>query len=337
MALVYDNNNPFKLQNDKLIPLSLLEVLEGDSIKGRKNNMLLWKNVQALYGGQKITNETLYQYYMQNAFNGMIMTRRDIQDIARNIRVIHNWNLYKQVYKFDQDWFDYLVDNFTFDKKLQLDILEKKLPYSSFFVDNITTITNDVFRGFFIDITDESTYDWSKEYKTLTMCFVMDNIDFGSAYTCIPLRNDMTLEELFKYVNKYSEDENEMGHFLCMKIALAICFYLSADNKDIEIRQGKSPKEVYELKKTAKKGIKQASIGIRLGNTIREHKVKYVYEGNEHNKGSKKSPHIRGGHYHQFWTGKKDGSEERKLVLHYLEPMFIGGSVEKTTIHKVKR
>ena len=333
--IAYDRSNPFKLNKSKLIPLQLLDVLEIKT--DHKRNMLFWEDIQKKYGGKIINNATLYQFYMENAFNGFVMTKEDIRNITRNIRIIHNWNVYKQVYKFDDDWFKYLHENFNFSKTIPLSLLATKLPYSSFYIDNPCEITGDKFNGIFVDITDETTYEWGNAYKTLTTCFVIDDEEFGSTYSCIPLRDDLTLEDLFNRIKGTIEDENELGHFICLKIVVALCMYLCADNKDIEIRKGNTPKENYELKKVAKKGVKQASIGIRIGNTIRENKVKYVYEGNEHNKGSKKSPHIRGGHYHHFWVGKKDGSEERKLILHYIEPTFIGGSVEKTTIHRVKK
>ena len=81
-----------------------------------------------------------------------------------------------------------------------------------------------------------------------------------------------------------------------------------------------------------------------MGNIIRKNKKNYVYvddEGNliGKNKGSnsKKSPHLRMGHYHHYWVGKMDKPEERKLILKYIAPIYINSTdIRDTTLHKVK-
>ncbi len=50
---------------------------------------------------------------------------------------------------------------------------------------------------------------------------------------------------------------------------------------------------------------------------------------------SPKRPHARRGHWHNYWTGPRSG--ERKLVLRWVEPMFIhGGEFDEVTVHPVK-
>lgn len=50
-----------------------------------------------------------------------------------------------------------------------------------------------------------------------------------------------------------------------------------------------------------------------------------------------KSPHARRGHWHHFWIGKHE-TNERKLILKWVAPMFINGSEDDNiaTIHPVK-
>lgn len=334
MGNKYIRENPFKLEQGKLIPLTLLNTLENSKV-----NMYDWKEIQEKYANEHVINEVIRDYFIDKFYDARKISLESIQFIALNIKLIHNWAIYKQVYKFDVDWAKYLCEEFDTERKLHLEILYDKLPFHSFYIDNQFEYINRKFDGIFIDLGYETTYPWGTNYPTITICFVTDDEEFTTSWTSIPLMPNMSVEEIFKLLNEnynYLVDNVE-GHTILTSTALALLFYLCADNKDFEVRKGNSPKEAYEIKKTAKKGIKQASIGMRLGNTIRQNKVKYVYESNEHNKGSKKSPHIRGGHYHHFWTGKKDGSEERKLIMHYIEPTFIGGKVEDITIHKVKK
>ena len=329
----YVKTNPFRIERGKLIPLTLLDTLENSKV-----DMYDWKEIEKMYANEHLINETLRNYYIEKYYDARYITMDTIQLISLNIKLIHNWAVYKQVYKFDTEWFMYLCNEFKESRKLHLEVLYDKLPFHSFFIDNSIKLDKFIFNGIFVDIGYETTYPWGTEYPTLTACFVVDNEEFTTSWTSIPLIPNMSVNEIFDLLNdKYNYlTENTNEHNILTSVALSLLFYLCADNKDIEIRQGKTPKDAYELKKTAKKGVKQESIGVRLGNTIRENKVRYVYESNEHNKGSKKSPHIRGGHYHHFWTGKKDGSEERKLIMHYIEPIFIGGNVDKVTIHRVK-
>lgn len=44
--------------------------------------------------------------------------------------------------------------------------------------------------------------------------------------------------------------------------------------------------------------------------------------------GTPKRPHVRAGHYHQYWKGKRD-SQDRKLITHYLETTFVNMSKEE--------
>lgn len=62
-------------------------------------------------------------------------------------------------------------------------------------------------------------------------------------------------------------------------------------------------------------------------------------EGTSHSK----APHVRRGHWHSFWTGKrKDRNDDRpgdKLVVHWIPPTYInadGTEIMVETVHKSK-
>ena len=58
-----------------------------------------------------------------------------------------------------------------------------------------------------------------------------------------------------------------------------------------------------------------------------------------HGSHTAKRPHMRRGHWHHFWTGPMDSAQDRKLVLKWLPPIFVGSSQDgemPVTLHKVK-
>lgn len=85
--------------------------------------------------------------------------------------------------------------------------------------------------------------------------------------------------------------------------------------------------------------------GVTTGSIIRKIKNnKKVYQSVNTNKdssiavGTPKRPHSRKGHWHHFWIGKRD-TEERKLVLKWVAPMFIHAELnsEIITINNVQK
>jgi hypothetical protein len=56
----------------------------------------------------------------------------------------------------------------------------------------------------------------------------------------------------------------------------------------------------------------------------------------------KKTPHIRRSHFHNFWTGSKTDPQSRKLIVKWVQSVFVGtkdfeeDTVKEVTVHKVK-
>ncbi len=59
-------------------------------------------------------------------------------------------------------------------------------------------------------------------------------------------------------------------------------------------------------------------MGQRLGEKLRAG----GFEGGKGEKGGKKSPHIRGFHWHGYWTGPK--TSEQVFKYKWLAPIFVG-------------
>lgn len=66
------------------------------------------------------------------------------------------------------------------------------------------------------------------------------------------------------------------------------------------------------------------------------------YISGEYGKVVKKTPHIRRSHFHNFWTGSKTDPQSRKLIVKWVQSVFVGtkdfeeDTVKEVTVHKVK-
>lgn len=246
-----------------------------------------------------------------------------------NIMMMWNWNIYKQIYRFDEDFFEYISDNAEYKSTINVENYLHKLPCSAFFIDNkFEDKKGHKYRGCFVCV-DRDTND-------LRLAFVEQGGDSDCQWSNVPLfLGNGTIEDLLK-----RKDKDYKIHPIILELTQRICRcldYLCADNKQIEYRKAKDKKEEYNLNRQRKENVVLNDVGVRIGNTIRQNRV--VYERDKdavHHTGSHKSPHLRSAHYHSFWTGKKDGSEERKLIVKFIEPIFVGQGKEITpTVHKV--
>lgn len=76
-------------------------------------------------------------------------------------------------------------------------------------------------------------------------------------------------------------------------------------------------------------------MGYRIGAKVRkyrEEKERIIYTESK-NKGSPKSPHIRAGHFHNYWIGSKD---DRKLVTKWICDIFVHGGMDEEFVSTVR-
>lgn len=129
--------------------------------------------------------------------------------------------------------------------------------------------------------------------------------------------------------------------------------YLTAINAEIEpvtkqaITKKLTAPAINEYSNKTQSKTQISTVGYRFGNEYRRYK-RYNTEQSSQSashsgggKGVKKTPHIRRSHFHSFWTGKKDNPDDRKLVVKWLQSVFVGSSEydsenSGTTVHKVK-
>ena len=311
---------------DKLTSLELTDSLIYDIMKDEIDSYIYNDNVSFNVGDMK-------DFYKSATYN---------------VTLMYNWNVYKQIYRFDKDTFNLLM-NVDIDK-IPFDIIKNNLPYPAFFIDNTfkSTVSGIVFRGCFVSLLNM--------FNGLELClfFITDTPESDYQYACLPLyfkETDLTIEQALRKRNEVYEvdcDESILKDAEgLISQALKAIIYICSANREIEtIKVTVNNNDNKKKNKNKKpKTITQNNVGYKMGAAIRLNKKNYVYvdeEGNRINKKNKgnhkkKSPHLRMGHYHHYWVGSKDKPEERKLILKYVAPLYINSTeAEKATLHNVK-
>ena len=141
--------------------------------------------------------------------------------------------------------------------------------------------------------------------------FVKNNHDMDMNYMYIPLdQGEKDLEDYFE--NGIYKNSLEI-----LKQAIPCVLYLASENKDVEVVKYIGKNQIEKNKKIIKSGCITTKVGYKIGVAFKKHNIRYVGKSYSKGSGGTKSPHFRRAHYHHYWTGKKDGSEERKLILKF--------------------
>ena len=131
----------------------------------------------------------------------------------------------------------------------------------------------------------------------------------------------------------FSDIDNVNKAMLPIFCATQLMLYLIAQNADISDDQPyRKPRRVIQDRFNE---VHSYSVGVRIGATIRSLPTLRNAGGGDGVEGSPKRPHARRGHWHNYWTGPRNG--KRQLVLRWVAPMFIhGGEFDEVTVHPVK-
>lgn len=256
---------------------------------------------------------------------------------ALTLYTLGAWSQYKQIYSVDSDLAEFLTETIDDDMKIPAEIF-KNLPYNSFYVEcNNTNI-----ESFFV------TYN--SEINKITF-FSVDTESGSEPYTVaisLPLLEGKSIVESINERLINGNPEYDMtkhnDNIKFVKSAVQIILYIASINADVE--ENPKQKSIYKHKseksiqsKDRLSDVRKWDVGFRVGSTLRLHKHSAANTENKMNNSSKpssKSPHIRRGHFHHFWTGKHD-SEERKLVVKWVAPTFINMTGEESiaVVHSV--
>lgn len=279
-----------------------------------------------------------------DTFDNRMAAMRDAQRIA----ALAPWRQSKEVFVIDPDMQDLLFEQAD-DLKLDPEIL-LRLPYPSFYIQFSGLAPH----GVFVHLEQDPE---AKDRELRLLYLFPGGQTFG-----VPIHIDSgdlqqsiarTYEEA---VRNTPEDSPEVRRLLIADAeggarsasfyakTLQIVLYLCAQNAEV----APSSEQAFITKRSSDGRIKDRyaeirkwDVGVRIGSAVRAYRA----SSTSHTAGNRAPgthasprPHMRRGHWHNFWTGKKDTPDERKLVLKWVAPSFVGASQDEppVTLHHVK-
>lgn len=262
---------------------------------------------------------------------------------SQQVAALAVWRRSKEVFVFDKDMEQLLAEQdapLTIPSEILL-----QLPYPCFYIEMDNLVINDTkYHGFFTHLE----YDINTNSPELRLLFLTEDLrTFGYPIhldvTDIETSVKKTLSEAEKSISdiqnsklkrittQWFDNRNdnieELNQFL-RKVLQAI-LYICAINADVEPNS--------EQKTTTKRSttgvirdryaeIRKWDVGVRVGSAVRRFRAKQSNSIKTERQGnhSPKRPHIRRGHWHHYWTGKKSDEDARKLVLKWTAPIYVG-------------
>ena len=272
--------------------------------------------------GEKLINKRFIDYKISK----IIDTGSSIEEFISNSlksMIILDWAKNKQVYKITKELYLSLLN--TDNKVLYKSCLDH-LPCNTFYVD-LSNIKIDL-HGIMIDCSKSSSNNY-----VVTIIEVSDNGKTKNilSYSCYDLENK---GEIDININSLKYFKNKELYIM----ALTFLNYIGSSNPDII--ENKDSKRTYKPNKHSEPKnkfceVQTWDVGIKYAKDIK--RKRYV---NEYSSGtgtsSHKRPHFRKAHWHRFWTGKR-GTEERRLITKWIEPIYVGDPEYYDTIIHVKK
>lgn len=238
------------------------------------------------------------------------------------------WRIYKQVYSFPIEMETLLFEQAD-DIAIPADVL-RNLPYPCIYVETHTLAD---INGFFFHFeSDVNTGRLEMRFLLLTenldcIPYVVHMIPGGTLQDGL---ND-SLKETNTNLNKIgckSLSHNINDYEIVYKL-IQLVLYICAQNKEIEEdvitrKTYRKPKTENSIKDKFRE-VQKWNLGVEISQTIRKMSQRpstsFSHRGNESSGvGTSKSPHVRRGHWHHFWIGKRN--DERKRILKWIPPIF---------------
>lgn len=289
----------------------------------------------------------VYSALMEEGGHKLLLGLTAVKELAP-LGAAYIWAQTKQAFEFDSTLYDALTSQ-PLGGNIPKEAL-LRLPVPCVYISNQFALDEEtVAEGFFAWLE----YDVNAKWMELRLLFLLPGTDDSLPFVC-PLEG--TLEE---GLQKLGESAKFRGQAARLKVpslgkdgadrvkalfgkAMNLLLYLCAEEPDYAApprRSRAKPASTGFSKSPAPSKVNMTEVGVRIGATMRQGMIaarrsEGRAEGRTH---ASPVPHIRRAHWHHFWTGAK-ASEERKLVLKWIPPVFVGGSdAEATpTLHKVK-
>lgn len=248
-------------------------------------------------------------------------------------QILYSWRTYKKVYSINKELAEVLIEGAEIEDVLAESLLN--VPFPSFYLEFEDWKYDGEFTGAFISFdAPRKEMDSNKRGLELEISLV----NGGNGFKVLPVvidKNTSILDSLKKYskmsneagLSNYSQEETENDSRQAAEI-IQLVLYLCSINS--EVTENEQQKRVYR-KSTSKttdtfREIQKWDVGVRIGKAIKHHKtttssattkIPGTHKGHP---GTKKKPHVRRAHFHNYWVGTGDS---RRLVLKFLAPSYI--------------
>lgn len=256
---------------------------------------------------------------------------------AQIISALASWRASKEIFVLDPDVEKILSEQD--DTKVDPEIL-LKLPYDSFYIKTNFLDIEEGIDGFLVSL------DYDKTGNEIRFTYLCKDLSYFELPLILNYETiQQTLDVLFEDFDNDEWVDDKWNHKLWNILNSSLQFVLYILSVNAEIKENETQKKVYKpsngstkVAKDKYSQIRKWDVGYRIGATIRanraiiEQEREYRTHPGSH---SSKRPHMRRGHWHNYWTGPRKG--ERKLVLKWVPPMFIGAKENAPVVyHEVK-
>lgn len=282
---------------------------------------------------------------LPDTFEVRIQAMRDAQRIA----ALAPWRISKEVFVMDEGMQELLFEQAD-DLKLDPEAF-LRLPYPCFYIQFApeTGLNGEIYHGVFVHL-EFDPYTKERELRLLYLNQNGKTIGVPVHIDCNTIEESIetTDKEAFRNIPEEKADfrrallvetETRRKSAYFYKQTLQLVLYLCAQNAEI----APNSEQTFYTHRTATvkdryAEIRKWDVGIRIGNAVRAYRkasaTQYKHAGGTH---ASPRPHLRRGHWHNFWTGAKADPSSRKLILKWVAPTFVSANVEESpvTLHRV--
>lgn len=269
---------------------------------------------------------------------------------ASLLAALASWRQYKEIYSFSEELKETLFAQ-SEDMVIPTEVLYR-IPFPCVY------INLDEDEGFFVFFEqDMHTLQMELRFCIVSKTEPMFNtwIHIGENYTIsdgISDGIDLMIKNQKKYNLPHNIPKEEIKEYNFDKVSklFQLVLYICAENAEIEENPEQKkitrkpqpqtkPKDVYREIRSWDVGFKYA-YNVRKANAINDNEINDKESNTDlstaDNKHRSHRPHTRRGHWHHYWIGS-ELSNNRKLILKWTAPIFVGGNSDDTitTIHKI--